>query len=850
MGDQESKNRKTIREVTEMTERRAAEMETRGSFKPYQSIRFRLLLLMSLIAASAVFVIAVIAVSSTQLQGRTTQEASGRALRQQAESYLLQLTISSAKEYDLSMAQIAQEAGSLAHYATSLYENPYAFDSQAFWNYEEHLLQGSEGHYLNPASDLSSVFIPNNKEITEELVQDIELSAYLDLVFPNIIEKNANIEAIYFATPNQVVRYFPNIELGTIIPPDFQVSERDWFSGSLPEVNPEKTSWWTAVYLDATGRGAVTTAASPVFTKDGELVGVVGLDVSLKEMKNKIEGVKVLESGYSFLIDETGHAIALSDRGYLDVMGYPYAGEDARVDLSSTQTAFGPIIRKMTLGESGFGTVKVAGKELFVAYAPLESTGWSQASVVAASEVLRSVAQLETELQDTTRSLVLQRILPASALIFILVFLVGWVITNHLMKPIRNLAAAAQEIRAGRWDIKLPVVGNDEIGLLALAFKDMTERLHEVFAEMEKRVVERTLDLERRSNQVQVAAEVARDAATSQVLDVLLNRAVNLVRERFGFYHAGIFLLDDAREYAVLRSATGEAGQIMLERGHKLKVGQEGIVGFVSGTGEPRISLDVGVDAVHFKNPILPETRSEMSLPLRAGDTVIGVLDVQSKQAAAFDEEDITILQTMADQLAVAIQNARLLKEAQENLQQMQMLYGLYNLDAWESLKSTRSVAGYQIDSSGLRAVPVLLNGDSGKQEVSPDLPPISRPIDVRGRTIGYLEVWPDQEQVTSEEANFIDAISERISLALESARIFEETRSLAFREETLNQIISHFNQSLDFNSLVESALTQLWQLPNVSEVSIYVGPPEVFTPNELEKGGGDNGSNGKGGEQ
>jgi GAF domain-containing protein len=341
---------------------------------------------------------------------------------------------------------------------------------------------------------------------------------------------------------------------------------------------------------------------------------------------------------------------------------------------------------------------------------------------------------------------------------------------------------------------------------------------------------------------------VARDAASSQVLDVLLNRAVNLVRDRFGFYHAGIFLLDDAREYAVLRSATGEAGQTMLERGHKLKVGHEGIVGFVSGTGEPRISLDVGVDAVHFKNPILPETRSEMGLPLRVGDIVIGVLDVQSKEAAAFDQDDITILQIMADQLAVAIQNARLLKEAHENLQQMQMLYGLYNLDAWESLKNTRSVAGYQIDSSGLRAVPMPVHGGRGKPEPLPDLPPISQPLEVRGRKIGVLEVWPGQEEVTSEESQFIEAISERISLALESARIFEETRSLAFREETLNQIISRFNQSLDFTTLVESALSQLWQMPNVSEVSIFVGPPEAFASERSEPGTKDSQTNGKGG--
>jgi putative methionine-R-sulfoxide reductase with GAF domain len=810
-------------------------MDAQSSYKPYTSIRFRLLILLGLITTSAVLVIAIISVISAQSQGRNAQEVSGRALREQAEIYLLQLTQGSSTEYDLAMQRITREAERLATYAAALFDHPAAFDTAAYWTTDEHLYQESDGQYKNPADDVSSLFVPNFIELNDELKQEIELSAYLDLVFSDVYQNNRNIEAIYFATPNEMVRYYPNIDLGSVIPADFQATQRVWFSGSLPEENPDRTTWWTPVYIDATGLGAVTTAASPVYNQAGVLVGVVGLDVSLDEMKTEIEAVRVLESGYSFLIDKEGKAIALPERGFLDIMGY-LPGEDfAGTDLTTTLTGFSPIIDRMTAGESGFGNVVVAGKELFIAYAPLESTGWSQGSVVPAEDVVRAVTLLENELQSTTRSLVMQRILPASVIILFLVLLVGWVVTYRLSKPIQQLASAALKIRGGNWDIEVPVGGKDEIGVLALAFKDMAERMHEVFAQLEQRVTERTRDLERRSNQIQVAAEVARDAAASQELDILLNRAVNLVRDRFGFYHAGIFLLDEHREYAVLRAATGEAGQIMLDRGHKLKVGQEGIVGFVSGTNQPRISLDVGEDAVHFKNPVLPETRSEMGLPLRAGETVIGVLDVQSKQEAAFDQDDITILQTLADQLAVAIQNARLLQEAQENLQQLQVLYGRYNLDAWESLESARNVIGYQLDQAGLHPVTKRLNGGNGKTDDQADLPPIRQPLEVRGRAIGFLEVWPGQKEASSEETEFIEAISERISLALESARIFEETRSLAFREETLNQMVARFNQSLDFNTLMDTALTQLWQMPNVSEISIHIGPPDSFLAEEHE---------------
>jgi methyl-accepting chemotaxis protein len=181
----------------------------------------------------------------------------------------------------------------------------------------------------------------------------------------------------------------------------------------------------------------------------------------------------------------------------------------------------------------------------------------------------------------------------------------------------------------------------------------------------------RTQDLERRSVQLQAAAEVSRTAISVRDLDALLAQVTHLISQQFGFYHAGIFLLDAAEEYAVLQAANSEGGQHMLEKGHRLKVREQGVVGYVTGTGEPRIVLDVGSDAVHFNNPLLPETRSEMALPLKLGAQIIGALDVQSKQEGAFDEKDATVLQTMADQLAIAIENARLLQETQQTVHEL-----------------------------------------------------------------------------------------------------------------------------------------------------------------------------------
>lgn len=171
---------------------------------------------------------------------------------------------------------------------------------------------------------------------------------------------------------------------------------------------------------------------------------------------------------------------------------------------------------------------------------------------------------------------------------------------------------------------------------------------------------------QRSIDQLQVAAEIARDATAQADLQGLLDHAVQLICERFHFYHAGIFLIDDETGYAVIRAVYGtEASYDMLKRGHQLKVGEEGIVGFVTSTGQPRIVLDIDKDTYHYKNPVLPQTRSELSLPFRVGDHIIGALDVQSVHRDAFDDDDISILQTMSDLLAVAIDKAYLNEQVQ-----------------------------------------------------------------------------------------------------------------------------------------------------------------------------------------
>ncbi len=230
--------------------------------------------------------------------------------------------------------------------------------------------------------------------------------------------------------------------------------------------------------------------------------------------------------------------------------------------------------------------------------------------------------------------------------------IVPWAISRAI-RPLATLATVAERFARGEWDRRVPVERPDEVGQLAATFNRMAEDLSGLYRTLEARVEERT-------RQVRTAAEVARAATSVPNLQELLRRAVQLICERFGYYHAGIFLLDETGKNAVLREATGEAGAALVARGHNLPVGSQSIIGWVTANGQPRVASDVSHDPIHLKNELLPGTRSEAAVPLQVGGRILGALDVQSLEPHAFSPEDLSILQMLADQLSAAIQNARL----------------------------------------------------------------------------------------------------------------------------------------------------------------------------------------------
>lgn len=334
---------------------------------------------------------------------------------------------------------------------------------------------------------------------------------------------------------------------------------------------------------------------------------------------------------------------------------------------------------------------------------------------------------------------------------------------------------------------------------------------------------QRLLDeVQKRAGRLSATAEISRATTSILSLDELLPQAVELIRDRLNLYYVGIFLVDDVGKWAVLRAGTGEAGRIMLERGHRLEVGGTSMIGTCVATGKARIALDVGAEAVRFSNPLLPETRSEMALPLVSRGKVIGAMTIQSNQPRAFSEADITVLQTMADQLANAIENARLLQRMEATVREVQAAYGRYTAEAWKDfVERMRQHLGYRYRFMGVepasepapealmavqRKAPVVSGVSAQEQKQSV----LAVPIRYRDQVIGVLNLRFETSAIPKDTVALVEQIAERLASALENARLLEESRRRVTQEQLIGEITARVRAEVEIEALLERALEEL----------------------------------------
>ncbi len=482
---------------------------------------------------------------------------------------------------------------------------------------------------------------------------------------------------------------------------------------------------------------------------------------------------------------------------------------------------------------------------------------------------------------DTARQMMLNVTITWGAVLLLVVLGVNFALLRSIAEPLERLAEASAHLAAGRLETRVAIDRADEFGRLAQAFNEMADHLQTLYNELEERVQERTralqeanYALQRRAIQLEASAEVSRSITSIFNVDELLRRAVNLIRDRFGFYHAGIFLMDETGEWAVLQEATGEAGAQMKAQGHRLQVGETSMVGWTALHRRPRIALDVGEDAVHFANPLLPYTRSEMTLPLMVGGRLLGVLDVQSTEEAAFDEDDVRTLQSMADQLAIAIENARRLSETAALLEATSPIYrfsrrlstavtveevsetitqaiaeteadgcvvvefespdgvpeALLYRGVWRRDREPHFRAGMRVEASESPFPLSILSQMWVSEDVQKDsrLPSEARdllrttgvgalvnvPLRVGERPIGQVVILRSTPGAFSPASlRLYEVIGDQAAVALERARLLESVQRRAEQEEALRSIADQITATFDLRTALQTTMQQLGQI-------------------------------------
>jgi GAF domain-containing protein len=400
-----------------------------------------------------------------------------------------------------------------------------------------------------------------------------------------------------------------------------------------------KETYVQNVYLSVPLGKTTMTIATPIEDETGRRVGVLGTHINLDKMDEiMLERGGLGATGETYLVDKYNVFVSVARFGRED---FPRGVHTEGIDGALQ-------------GNEGTGLYEnYRGVPVIGAYRWMEDRELALLAEIEQEEAFAPVRELGRVI-----ALVGLGVIGG-------ILLTAYLSARQISRPIVAITEAATKIAAGDLSQRAPMLTKDEVGVLANAFNSMAAQLRELIETLEQRVAERTRQLERRAVQLETAADISR-AATS-VLDPgeLLRQTVNLIRDRFDFYYVGLFLLDETGQWAVLRAGTGEPGRQMLKQGHKLEMGGTSMVGWCTANAQARIALDVGEEAVRFDNPLLPETRSEMALPLISRGQVLGALTVQSTEAGAFSDEDIAVLQTMADQVSNAIENARLFEETQ-----------------------------------------------------------------------------------------------------------------------------------------------------------------------------------------
>jgi GAF domain-containing protein/HAMP domain-containing protein len=564
---------------------------------------------------------------------------------------------------------------------------------------------------------------------------------------------------------------------------------------------------------------------------------------------NSREVIGVMRSTYNIETIETAlDAIMLSGSGGFDlyIPGqsglylHGLEGEAHETDVFLDQAP--QILQELQSSPFDYLELRQGVDSSLVTYAPVTSVnqrpyidrlGWG---------IIAHEDQDSTSLVFTTQAAQNNLIL---ALIIALVAAAGGTfLAQRLSNPITQLTEAAAQLARGDFSTRATVSSNDEVGTLAASFNSMADQLQGTIGSLESRVAERTRELE-------LVLELNRRLSGILNLNVLMQEMVTITKETFGYYHVHIYLLDERRTNLDMVEGYGQAGQQMKSEEHYIPLNHAAsIVALAARSNSLIVVENVREDPNWLPNDLLPETRSEMAVPITLEGRVEGVLDVQSEQVGGLTGDASLIIQSLADQVAIAIRNARLFSQTEQALRQAQQLQNFYTHQAWEKFGQVQKTTDYEVRQSEnlpplaqistpeailavqerqtvnlrlptARSGSQVTNGGNGDAQQGGSHNVIATPLKIGDQVIGVLGVQDENErrQWSEDEIALIEAVSEQMSLALENARLFSESRQQAAREEIIANLTQAIWAGDDLQTVLRNTVSNLGETLKASKV-------------------------------
>lgn len=417
---------------------------------------------------------------------------------------------------------------------------------------------------------------------------------------------------------------------------------------------------------------------------------------------------------------------------------------------------------------------------------------------------------------------------------FVIAAIVGTIVAQTFINPLEDLQDDMLAMADGDFDRPIANINRpDDFGLLARTFAILREQIRNVIDEQSARIANTVRDL-------QSTQEVVQVAANQRDLQVLMDRVVNLIIETFpNIYHAQIFLVDEDRQYAVLRASTGEPGKQLLARGHRLGVGSVSVIGQVTEEARIVVARDTDESQVHRRNKYLPDTRAELAVPLISNNVVIGALDVQSRLSGSFTDDQISILRTMADQITIAIENTRLYQESIRRLEEIETVNKEVTRQAWfDYLNAQRQtelihqVGTYQFtdDDLSIREQAIQSNEAVIGTVTERGTIPFAVPIQLRGQTLGAAEWELTEADFTREKVLLAQELVNRLALSLDNARLFQTSQRATSRERLVNEISTKLTAQTDIEAILQTAVREVGQALHAPQVEISLNISDANT--------------------